>query len=477
MEHPDFNRFDLRSVYLVDNEDSDEEEEDLRRDNWIWFNASSAATHPRCDWEVPSSPSWFAQSSGPSDTLAPVDDTDAEEELISTARRNLSDDNQDRGYLNVGGQLVPIQDQYRRRRSDQQEKKKTKKKKRDGIMRTKQSNQDQKDSALSLNEILCFLSSLIVAVAVTVLCVVLLFHKYHKEAVAAVQEAVEASPSQAVASESIPAIPATSPQDRLNTIRTAILAHPDLASYATYLPEEADDFFQDFGTKPNLLSNSSDGHRSTDDEVRSSPASWPPITQNDGQEQSEYFRVVHSMTQALWWAVYEDHHASFPDELVSRFALTVLYFHQGGQEWKRSRQWLSSDAICGPPGYSHHFDYANQHQNGTQQEPWEGVKCDLSQRKVQELDLANNGLTGHLAPTLALLTNLQVLWLNYNQLSGPVPEILGTIPHLTMLFLQKNSFTGSIPTTLNDNGALRKLFRLPRFGMRAKHWAHSCFTL
>ena len=141
-----------------------------------------------------------------------------------------------------------------------------------------------------------------------------------------------------------------------------------------------------------------------------------------------------------------------------RAALQKLYNETGGQNWKRSDNWLTTAPL-------------NQ---------WYGVWTDETGR-VTEILMRDNGLTGKLPSEIGNLTSLQVLDLPHNRLSGQVPtemahlteirhlslwqnnmsgpfpkEVLN-MPNLEFLSLGFNGFTGDIPPEL---GQLRHLLKL-----------------
>ncbi|AEE35564.1 unnamed protein product [Arabidopsis thaliana] len=67
--------------------------------------------------------------------------------------------------------------------------------------------------------------------------------------------------------------------------------------------------------------------------------------------------------------------------------------------------------------------------------------CELN--NMQELDLSQNKLVGHLPSCLTSLTGLRVLDLSSNKLTGTVPSSLGSLQSLEYLSLFDNDFEGS----------------------------------
>jgi hypothetical protein len=153
-----------------------------------------------------------------------------------------------------------------------------------------------------------------------------------------------------------------------------------------------------------------------------------------------------AVVRAASWLVHEDP-LNQADQIVSRFALAVIYLQTAGPNWIISFNWLSGTSIC----------------------EWYGVRCgdpgeDVDHEladKVRELDLNDNNLQGQLPETFALLREMRILWLNDNSLSGQVPgEAIGSLPLLLILYLHRNQFTGPIPTTFRNNGILGMLCTL-----------------
>ncbi|KAK9127958.1 hypothetical protein Syun_016755 [Stephania yunnanensis] len=68
-----------------------------------------------------------------------------------------------------------------------------------------------------------------------------------------------------------------------------------------------------------------------------------------------------------------------------------------------------------------------------------------------------SNLTGPLPPSLANLTRLQRLRLDYNNLTGPIPSSLGRLASLNSIDLSHNQFTGQIPSSLSNLSNLRDL--------------------
>lgn len=104
-------------------------------------------------------------------------------------------------------------------------------------------------------------------------------------------------------------------------------------------------------------------------------------------------------------------------------ALVALYNGTAGANWFSAANWLT-----GPVG------------------TWQGVT--VANRRVTEIYLPFNNLTGTLPDQVKKLTELRFLGLPGNQLSGTIPSSLSNLKKLTALDLSENKFTGSIPASL-----------------------------
>nr|GEY69560.1 probable LRR receptor-like serine/threonine-protein kinase At1g06840 isoform X2 [Tanacetum cinerariifolium] len=84
---------------------------------------------------------------------------------------------------------------------------------------------------------------------------------------------------------------------------------------------------------------------------------------------------------------------------------------------------------------------------------WTGVICvhKIEVDKywhVQEIQLLNMNLSGHLAPELGHFSHLTILDFMWNDLTGSIPKEIGKITSLVLLLLNGNKLTGSLPAEL-----------------------------
>ncbi|XP_006662771.1 probable LRR receptor-like serine/threonine-protein kinase At3g47570 [Oryza brachyantha] len=81
---------------------------------------------------------------------------------------------------------------------------------------------------------------------------------------------------------------------------------------------------------------------------------------------------------------------------------------------------------------------------------WKGVSCSSKNPpRVTAIDLADQGLVGHITPSLGNLTFLRYLDLSTNRLAGQVPASLGRLRRLRRLHLSNNTLQGIIPSFAN----------------------------
>lgn len=121
-----------------------------------------------------------------------------------------------------------------------------------------------------------------------------------------------------------------------------------------------------------------------------------------------------------------------PDDLT---ALRDLFSATGGAAWSNKTNWLVPNAsVC----------------------VWFGVTCDALNasapaqpyRRVIQLDVTSNNMTGTLPSSMGLLSQLERILLQKNQLFGAVPASIGNCSRLVHLRLSQNKFSGEIPPSI-----------------------------
>jgi Leucine-rich repeat (LRR) protein len=73
------------------------------------------------------------------------------------------------------------------------------------------------------------------------------------------------------------------------------------------------------------------------------------------------------------------------------------------------------------------------------------------------LNLSNNLLNGSIPPEMSQMRLLERLYLSNNLLSGEIPRSIGEIPHLGLVDFSGNRLAGAIPDTLSNLTQLRRL--------------------
>ncbi|XP_044960935.1 putative leucine-rich repeat receptor-like serine/threonine-protein kinase At2g24130 [Hordeum vulgare subsp. vulgare] len=73
------------------------------------------------------------------------------------------------------------------------------------------------------------------------------------------------------------------------------------------------------------------------------------------------------------------------------------------------------------------------------------------------LNLSNNLINGSIPPDLSRMQRLERLYLSNNLLSGEIPRSIGELPHLGLLDLSGNRLAGAIPDTFSNLTQLRRL--------------------
>jgi hypothetical protein len=121
-------------------------------------------------------------------------------------------------------------------------------------------------------------------------------------------------------------------------------------------------------------------------------------------------------------------------DLLQRYVLAVLFYATNGGNWGWSGPYLSSKDVCSWNKGSENY----------------GVYCRSDGGSVNKLILSDNNLKGTLPWELGLLTNLEIIDLDFNDLEGSFPTDFSQRPSLKSLAIQGNWWTGTIPTELGQ---------------------------
>jgi len=113
---------------------------------------------------------------------------------------------------------------------------------------------------------------------------------------------------------------------------------------------------------------------------------------------------------------------------LQRYILAVVYYEQGGTEWRRSTNWLSSRHVC----------------------VWEGVECDENSY-IRVLNLDQNRLTGQLSDAPTSLNAIEGYFVAKNNLSGSIPKLYFKSDTLNTIDFSENALSGEISSLSKGN--------------------------
>lgn len=168
------------------------------------------------------------------------------------------------------------------------------------------------------------------------------------------------------------------------------------------------------------------------------------LTENSGVSPDLLKDVTSAQHKAWQWIIKVDPARLSPDDsfMLERYALAALFFSFTGLElWEDSRDvptahWTSQANWMTKEGYC----------------SWYGVACRDAVRegnaKIMSINLASNGLSGHLAPELRFLSDLEILDVSDNRIGSHIPTDLATMSNLQSVVLNNNELNGSIPPGL-----------------------------
>lgn len=114
-------------------------------------------------------------------------------------------------------------------------------------------------------------------------------------------------------------------------------------------------------------------------------------------------------------------------------ALIDLYNNNGGANWVKNSNWLTS-----APAAS-----------------WSGVTARFG--RVNKLYLPYNNLSGPILSSFANLTGANYINFSNNQLNGTIPSFLSSLTSLNQLILSFNQYTGGIPSVIGNMSTLQGL--------------------
>src|SRR6266498_5007942 len=107
-------------------------------------------------------------------------------------------------------------------------------------------------------------------------------------------------------------------------------------------------------------------------------------------------------------------------------ALVDLYNSTNGPNWNNHTNWLTKNPVS----------------------TWYGVT--IKNKRVTQIVLPMNNLTGSLPSSLSDLISLNHLELQKNQLIGSIPSSLGNLTNLGFIELADNQLSGGIPSSFGN---------------------------
>jgi hypothetical protein len=147
---------------------------------------------------------------------------------------------------------------------------------------------------------------------------------------------------------------------------------------------------------------------------------------------------------ATQWILNEDLRRLCPQDakIIQRWALAVLYFSTGGDEWIEC---FDSDDDCGvfPSEFPNQRAFLSPfHECG-----WAGISCNVD-ACVTEIEFEENNLVGTIPTELALFSELAIWGMERGDLTGTIPTQVGQLHRLVFIDLDYNLLTGTLPTEL-----------------------------
>lgn len=114
-------------------------------------------------------------------------------------------------------------------------------------------------------------------------------------------------------------------------------------------------------------------------------------------------------------------------------ALVAFYQATSGDQWTNNTNWLKGPVST-----------------------WYGVT--LQDKRVVQLDLWDNGLSGFIPDEIGNLTELVELIIGQSNLHGPIPTSVGQLTALDVMNLSHTGIQGKIPASLSNCKKLRQLY-------------------
>ncbi len=89
---------------------------------------------------------------------------------------------------------------------------------------------------------------------------------------------------------------------------------------------------------------------------------------------------------------------------------------------------------------------------------WHGVSVNVITRRVTQLSLGSNNLSGPLPDAIGNLTEMDRLFLDNNNITGPLPTTIGALTKLTYFQFWNTQISGTIPVEITQLKSLRNIY-------------------
>jgi hypothetical protein len=158
--------------------------------------------------------------------------------------------------------------------------------------------------------------------------------------------------------------------------------------------------------------------------------------------------------KATTWLLTQDERNVCPDEpkILQRWALAVVYFSTGGDDWLQCSGSPSATDACGSVAP---FIEKERFLNTSNECEWAGISCMTG--CVTEVEFEKNNLAGTIPTEIALLSDLAILGMEQGNLTSTIPTEIGLMTNLIFLDLDYNVLTGSLTSELLSLSSLTQL--------------------
>jgi hypothetical protein len=158
--------------------------------------------------------------------------------------------------------------------------------------------------------------------------------------------------------------------------------------------------------------------------------------------------------KATTWLLAQDERKVCPDDpkILQRWALAVVYFSTGGDDWLQCSGSPSATDACGSVapflGKERFLSTSNECE-------WAGISCITG--CVTEVEFEKNNLAGTIPTEIALLNDLAIWGMEQGNLTSTIPTEIGLMTNLIFLDFDFNALTGSLTSELLSLSSLTQL--------------------